>query len=94
MLLAIHKDLVAQPGKASANILNARAVLPIERILLSEIDFIDQETRRLSARMHSIDYSEDDMEAAEEHSLYQYDGEESVEGTAQDMLDNLNDPQS
>jgi hypothetical protein len=39
--------------------------------------------------MHSIDYSEDDMEAAAEHSLDRYDGEESVEGTVQDMLDNL-----
>ncbi|WP_436932429.1 hypothetical protein [Halosimplex halobium] len=39
--------------------------------------------------MHWINYSEDDMEAAAEHNLDQYDSEVSVEGTVLDMLDNL-----
>lgn len=39
--------------------------------------------------MHSIDYSEDDMEAAAEHSLDRYQGEETVEGTIKDMLTHL-----
>ncbi|MDY6771270.1 MAG: hypothetical protein SV186_04950 [Candidatus Nanohaloarchaea archaeon] len=39
--------------------------------------------------MAPINFDADDMEAAEEHSLDRYQGEDRVEGTVQDMLDNL-----
>jgi hypothetical protein len=39
--------------------------------------------------MAPIDFDADDMEAAEEHSLDRYQGEETVEGTIEDMLTHL-----
>jgi len=39
--------------------------------------------------MDPINFDADDMEAAEEHTLDRYHGVDRVEGTVQDMLDNL-----
>lgn len=39
--------------------------------------------------MDPINYDEDDMDEAAEYSLNRYDGEARIEGTVEDMLDNL-----